>query len=89
MPRSILKIAAVAALIGCSAGSAQAADMAAPKVMPPEAKAPDPIIGFAFYSQLASDYNLRGVSQSDRQYSYQSFFEAQFFNNLAYAGFYT
>ncbi|MEA1835150.1 TorF family putative porin [Methylobacterium durans] len=89
MPRSILKIAAVAAMIGCHAGSAQAADMAAPKVIPPEAKVPDPIIGFAFYSQIASDYNLRGVSQSDRQYSYQSFFEAQFFNNFAYAGFYT
>ncbi|WP_236960389.1 TorF family putative porin [Methylobacterium durans] len=63
--------------------------MPAPKVMPEEAKAPDPLIGFAFYSQLASDYNFRGVSQSDRRYSFQSFFEAQFFNNLAYAGFYT
>ncbi|KAB1080194.1 hypothetical protein F6X53_07205 [Methylobacterium soli] len=57
--------------------------------MPPEAKAPDPLIGFAFYSQYASDYNFRGVSQSNLQGSYQTFFEAQFFNNFAYAGLYT
>jgi uncharacterized protein (TIGR02001 family) len=70
-------------------GQVQAADMPAPKVMPPEAKAPDPLIGFAFYSQYASDYNFRGVSQSNLQGSYQTFFEAQFFNNFAYAGLYT
>ncbi|WP_244965535.1 TorF family putative porin [Methylobacterium soli] len=71
-------------------GQVQAADMPAPpKEMPPEAKAPDPLIGFAFYSQYASDYNFRGVSQSNLQGSYQTFFEAQFFNNFAYAGLYT
>ena len=82
------RLLAAAAILG-AAGGVQAADMPAPKVMPEEAKAPDPLIGFAFYSQLASDYNFRGVSQSDRRYSYQSFFEVQFFNNFAYAGFYT
>ncbi|GBU18453.1 hypothetical protein AwMethylo_26680 [Methylobacterium sp.] len=69
-------------------GQVQAADMPAPKVMPAEAKAPDPLIGFAFYSAYATDYNFRGVSQSNLQGSYQTFFEAQFFNNFAYAGFY-
>lgn len=69
---------------------ARAADMSPmPKQMPPAAKAAEPLIGFAFYSQYASDYNFRGISQSNRQGSYQTFFEAQFFNNLAYAGFYT
>lgn len=69
---------------------ATAADLpVAPKQMPPDATAQNLIIGFAFYSQYASDYNFRGVSQSNRQGSYQTFFEAQFFNNLAYAGFYT
>lgn len=67
---------------------AEAADMPAPKEMPAEAKAPDPLIGFAFYSAYATDYNFRGVSQSNLQGSYQTFFEAQFFNNFAYAGFY-
>ncbi|MEH3118126.1 MAG: hypothetical protein PGN25_11175 [Methylorubrum populi] len=68
----------------------KAADMpAAPKELPPEAKAADPLIGFSFYSQYASDYNFRGISNSNRQGSYQSFFEVQYFNNLAYTGFYT
>ncbi|WP_336485442.1 TorF family putative porin [Methylobacterium nigriterrae] len=70
-------------------GQVEAADMPPPKVLPPEVKAPDPMIGFSFYTQYASDYNFRGVSQSNRQGSYQTFFEAQFFNNFAYAGFYT
>lgn len=70
-------------------GTASAADMPVPKVMPAEAKAPDPLIGFAFYSAYATDYNFRGVSQSNLQGSAQSFFEAQFFNNFAYAGLYS
>lgn len=46
-------------------------------------------IGFAFYSQYASDYNFRGVSISNRQGSQQNFFELQFLDNAAYAGIYT
>ena len=69
--------------------SATAADLAAPKVMPIEAKAPDPLIGFAFGARYQTDYNFRGISQSNLQGSYQTFFEAQFFNNFAYAGFAT
>jgi uncharacterized protein (TIGR02001 family) len=82
--------AAVAGAFLLGAGAAQAADLpVVPKVMPAEVKAPDPLIGFAFYSAYATDYNFRGVSQSNLQGSYQTFFEAQFFNNFAYAGFYT
>ncbi|GJD94217.1 TorF family putative porin [Methylobacterium iners] len=83
---------AVAALCGLTAGVAaqvQAADLAAPKVLPVEARAPDPLIGFSFGSRYQSDYNFRGISQSNLQGSYQTFFEAQFFNNFAYAGFAT
>lgn len=77
----------LAAFLGL--GTAYAADLAAPKVMPVEAKAPDPLIGFSFGSRYQSDYNFRGVSQSNRDGSYQSFFEAQYFNNFAYTGFAT
>lgn len=88
---SLRGVAASLATVLClgQAQTATAADMPAPKVMPAEAKAPDPLIGFAFYSQYATDYNFRGVSQSNLQGSYQTFFETQFFNNFAYAGFYT
>ncbi|CAA2103655.1 hypothetical protein MBUL_02305 [Methylobacterium bullatum] len=69
-----------------SVGSVNAADLAAPKTMPVEAKAPDPLIGFSFGSRYQTDYNFRGVSQSNRQGSYQSFFEAQYFGGFAYTG---
>lgn len=83
-----LGCAAIAATLFCLPVSA--ADLStAPKEMPAEAKAPDPIIGFSFYSQYASDYNFRGVSNSDRKGSWQNFFEVQYFNNLAYTAFYT
>ncbi|WP_245259344.1 TorF family putative porin [Methylobacterium sp. 77] len=72
-----------------SVGTVNAADMPAPKVMPVEAKAPDPLIGFSFGSRYQTDYNFRGVSQSNRDGSYQSFFEAQYFGGFAYTGFAT
>ncbi|GJD50406.1 hypothetical protein OPKNFCMD_3145 [Methylobacterium crusticola] len=91
MSRTLFPKGAAAALAAfLSLGQVQAADLPAPpKELPPEAKAPDPLIGFAFYTQYATDYNFRGVSQSNLQGSYQTFFETQFFNNFAYAGFYT
>ncbi|MBB2963487.1 TorF family putative porin [Methylobacterium sp. R2-1] len=80
----------LAASLFLSGSAVKAADLQeAPKVMPAEAKASDSIIGFSFYSQYASDYNFRGISNSNRQGSYQSFFEVQYFNNLAYTAFYT
>ena len=80
---------ALGGLAATAFAPALAADLAAPKVMPVEAKAPDPLIGFSFGTRYQSDYNVRGVSQSNRQGSYQTFFEAQFLNNFAYAGFAT
>lgn len=68
---------------------AEAADLAAPKEMPVEAKVSDNLIGFSFFSRYASDYNFRGVSQSNLQGSYQSYFEANFFNNFFYTAFAT
>ena len=85
-----LKAFSFAATLIIAATAAGAADLTpAPKELPPEAKAADPLIGFAFYSQYASDYNFRGVSNSNRQGSAQSFFEVQFLNNFAYAAMYT
>jgi hypothetical protein len=82
---------AAAAVLLLSLGSirADAADLAVPKTMPVEAKAPDPLIGFAFGARYQTDYNFRGISQSNLQGSYQTFFEAQYFDNLAYTGFAT
>lgn len=79
--------ASVATLL--SLGQAYAADLAAPKVMPVEAQAAAPLIGFSFGSRYQTDYNFRGISQSNRQGSYQTFFEAQYFGNFAYTGFAT
>lgn len=89
MRRITTTILALGSLAAAGATSASAADLAVPKVMPVEAKAPDPLIGFSFGSRYQSDYNFRGISQSNLQGSYQTFFEAQFFNNFAYAGFAT
>ena len=84
-----LSLAVLGGLAIAGSLPAFAADLAVPKVMPVEAKAPDPLIGFSFGSRYQTDYNFRGVSQSNLQGSYQTFFEAQFFNNFAYAGFAT
>lgn len=78
----------LAATLICS--PAAAADLPiAPKELPAEAKASDPLIGFSFYQQYATDYSFRGVSNSARKGSYQSFFEVQYFNNFLYTAFYT
>lgn len=90
MKKRALQFGSLFAGVFLLGGAAKSADLStAPKELPAEAKAPDALIGFAFYSQYATDYNFRGVSQSNRQGSYQTFFEMQLLNNLAYAGFYT
>lgn len=77
--------AGLAALVQTTAG---AADLVAPKVLPAEASTPtsqliDAIAGIRF----ASDYNFRGVSQSNRLPSWQTYVELQLIDNLIYAGF--
>ncbi|MGX5773850.1 TorF family putative porin [Methylorubrum zatmanii] len=81
------RVSVIRALIAAGAlwcAPAGAADLPAPKELPAEAKAPDPLIGFSFFSRYATDYNFRGVSQSNLQGSYQTYFEANFFNNFFY-----
>jgi uncharacterized protein (TIGR02001 family) len=43
-------------------------------------------IEFIFGLRAASDYNFRGISQSDRGFSPQGYGEFQFFDNFLYAG---
>lgn len=67
-----------------------AADLAAPASKAQQTIGTVPtLVGFALYTQYASDYNFRGISQSNRQGSLQTFFEVQLLDNFAYAGFYT
>jgi uncharacterized protein (TIGR02001 family) len=77
-------LAACAALL---AAEAQAGDPAARKVMPPavEVKAPVPI-DFVFGARIQSDYNFRGISQSNRKPSPQAYGELQFLDNSFYLG---
>jgi hypothetical protein len=80
---------AAALTVGGTAGAA-AADLAAPKVMPaPVAVAASTPIDFIFGARLASDYIFRGISQSNRRPSVQSYGEVQLFDNFFYAGFAT
>ncbi len=62
---------------------AHAADQPAPA--PTAAPAPS-AIDFAFGARFQSDYNFRGISQSDRGPSPQAYGEVQLFDKLFYAG---
>jgi uncharacterized protein (TIGR02001 family) len=81
----------VAVALVVSAGLAGAADaprnkrrvvVAEPAPAPVESK----FIDFAFGFRAASDYNFRGISQSDRGFSPQGYGELQVFDNFLYAG---
>jgi uncharacterized protein (TIGR02001 family) len=73
-------------LLGVPDG-AQAADApAAAKRLPPRAAAPSTPIDIAFGARIASDYNFRGISQSNRKPSLQGYAELQLFDNIVYAG---
>jgi uncharacterized protein (TIGR02001 family) len=74
------------------AGSAGAADLGARKRLPAEAVPPvieSVVADFIFGARLQSDYNFRGISQSNRDPSAQSYFELQLFDNFLYGGFAT
>ena len=85
---------ALASRIGFSslllaAAPAVAADVVAPAVvpkeLPAEAKAErSELIGFAFGARLQSDYNFRGISQSNHEPSPQTYGEVQLFDNFLY-----
>jgi uncharacterized protein (TIGR02001 family) len=82
----------VAVALVASAGVAVAADAprkrrAAPAPVVVEAPAAETKpVDFIFGLRAASDYNFRGISQSDRGFSPQGYGELQFFDNFLYAG---
>jgi uncharacterized protein (TIGR02001 family) len=81
--------AAVALVASASLAGAADAPRTKRKVMPApvvEAAAESKPIDFIFGFRAASDYNFRGISQSDRGFSPQGYGELQLFDNLLYAG---
>lgn len=72
------------ALLACQA--AGAADLPVAKVLPAEVAAPSPPIDFVFGGRLQSDYNFRGITQSNHDASPQGYVEMQLLDNLFYAG---
>jgi uncharacterized protein (TIGR02001 family) len=79
-------VCAAALVLGCSTVSGLAADLKAPKKAPPVVVSPWDI---AFGSALMSDYNFRGITQSNHKPSVAAYFEPRYnFNdNLqAYVG---
>ncbi|MGX5736848.1 TorF family putative porin [Bosea thiooxidans] len=83
---SILGLAFSAAV---AAGAAQAADLPSKKGAPPAPIAPS-ITWFdvAVSIKGMTDYNFRGISQTDRKPAIQGGVELQFYNNLFYLGVY-
>src|SRR5688500_17414708 len=79
----------VAAALALASGAAQAADPAPRRAPAPAAPAPAPsttFYDFTFGVRLTSDYNFRGISQSDREFGPQAYAELQLWDNLLYAG---
>src|SRR5919199_2181544 len=65
--------------------AANAADLGE-KQLPPAAAAASTPIDFAFGARVQTDYNFRGISQSDRRPSASGYGELQLFDNFVYAG---
>lgn len=73
------------------APAASAADLSLPRQLQPAPAAPATatVVDYLVGARLQSDYNFRGVSQSNRDPSGQSYFELQLFDNFLYGGFTT
>lgn len=67
-------------------GSALAADLPARKELPVEAAPTSTPIDFAFGARVQSDYNFRGITQSNHKPSLQGYGEVQLLDNFLYAG---
>ncbi len=79
-------VCAVALALGCSTVSGLAADLKAPKKAPPPVVSPWDI---AFGAAIMSDYNFRGITQSNHRPSAAVGFEPRYNVNpnlQAYAG---
>ncbi|RDJ21799.1 hypothetical protein DWF00_25995 [Bosea caraganae] len=71
------------------AGAAQASDLPSKKGAPPVPVVPSVVwIDAAFNAKVMTDYNFRGISQTDRKPAVQGGVELQFYDNLFYAGVY-
>jgi uncharacterized protein (TIGR02001 family) len=86
--RPALRPAFIGLLAFAAAPMALAADLPSPvpKTMPAEAATPSIPIDFLFGTRFQTDYNFRGISQSDRRPSLQGYFEVQGWDNFVYAG---
>ena len=84
----LVSTAAGALLVSSLPQRVWAADLATRKQLPPEVTAPSASmpIDFVFGARLQSDYNFRGISQSDKQISPQAYGEVQLLDNFLYAG---
>lgn len=82
-------LAGLTLLTALFAGGAQAADLPSRKGAP-AAPLPPSITWFdvSVSIKALSDYNFRGISQTDRKPAIQGTVELQFYNNLFYAGVY-
>ncbi|TCR66997.1 TorF family putative porin [Bosea sp. BK604] len=75
--------------LAVAAGAAQAADLPSKKGPPPVPVVPSVVwIDAAFNAKVMTDYNFRGISQTDRKPAVQGGVELQFYDNLFYAGVY-
>jgi hypothetical protein len=71
-------IVSAAALLAASALPGLAADLMYKKAPPPPPPPVPPMFDIAFGASIASDYNFRGISQSDRGPSVGAYFEPRF-----------
>lgn len=78
-----------AALTLAVTAGAQASDLPSRKGPPPAPVVPSVVwIDAAFNAKVMTDYNFRGISQTDRKPAVQGGVELQFYDNLFYAGVY-
>jgi uncharacterized protein (TIGR02001 family) len=82
-----LLIATLTAFLLGATSLASAADLDGRRpAPPPPTPAPSLPVDFAFGFKAVSDYNFRGISQTDRSPGAQAYGEFQFFDNFLYAG---
>lgn len=78
---------ACGAVLALQVAGAQAADVAVRKAAP-EAPPPALAYDYIFGTKILTDYNFRGISQSNRGPAGQSYGELQINNNLFYVGYF-
>lgn len=86
--RVVSGAAALSMAMGAMTLAARSADLAEKKVLPPAAApaAASVPFDFAFGAKALTDYNFRGISQTDRNPAVQGYLELQGWDNFVYAG---